>query len=286
MYKTFYTWLNLNECAVVSDKDDLTLNLVTNLEIRVEVIPWMWGKLLETESDTLLLLIEVKNNDLDLLVKSDNLFRVIDTAPREIGDMDKTVHTAKVNEYAVIGDILDCSLENLTLLKLTDELCSLLLLLCLKKCLVGNYHIAELLIDLNDLAVNILVDKLVIVADRLDVDLRTWKEGLDSEHVDNHTALGAGLYKSLYYLILLECLVNSVPRLEGTCLTVRKNELSFSVLCRLDIHLYLVSDLEVRIIAELGYRNNALVLASDGNNNFALVHRCNNTLYNIVLNDL
>ena len=200
--------------------------------------------------------------------------------------MDKTVHTAKVNEYAVIGDILDCSLENLALLKLTDELCSLLLLLCLKKCLVGNYHIAELLIDLNDLAVNILVDKLVIVADRLDVDLRTWKEGLDSEHVDNHTALGAGLYKSLYNLILLECLVNSVPRLEGTSLTVRKNELSFSVLCRLNIHLYLVSDLKVRIIAELGYRNNALALAADSNNNFALVHRCNNTLYNIVLNDL
>ena len=85
--------------------------------------------------------------------------------------MDETVNTAEVNEYAVVGDILDNALEYLTLLKLADELCPLLLLLCLEKSLVGHNYIAELLIDLYNLAIYVLVNKLVVVADRLDVDL-------------------------------------------------------------------------------------------------------------------
>ena len=38
-------------------------------------------KLLETEGDPLLLLIEVENDNFDLLVELDNLFRVVHAAP-------------------------------------------------------------------------------------------------------------------------------------------------------------------------------------------------------------
>ena len=36
--------------------------------------------------------------------------------------MDETVNTAEVNEYAVVGDVLDGTLEHLTLFELADEL--------------------------------------------------------------------------------------------------------------------------------------------------------------------
>ena len=81
MDKTLYAWLNLNECTVVSDENNLTLNLVTNLEVSVKKIPRMCSKLLETESDSLLSLIEVEDNNVNLLIESNNLLWMVDTAP-------------------------------------------------------------------------------------------------------------------------------------------------------------------------------------------------------------
>ena len=127
MDKSLNAWLNLNECAVVSDENNFTLNLVTNLDVRIEAVPRMWSKLLETESDSLLLLIEIENNNLNLLIELNNLFRIVYAAPREVCDMDKTVNATEVNEYTIVSDVLDCSLENLAFLKLADDLTLLLL---------------------------------------------------------------------------------------------------------------------------------------------------------------
>ena len=71
MDQTLYARSNLNECTVVSDNDNLTLDVVTNLDVSVESIPWVWSELLETESDTLLLLIEVDDNNVDLVVRQE-----------------------------------------------------------------------------------------------------------------------------------------------------------------------------------------------------------------------
>ena len=102
MDETLYTRNDLHECAIVSDEDDLTLNLVTNLEVSIEAVPRMWSELLVTESDSLLLLIEIEYNDLDLLVELYELLRVIYAAPREVCDMDETVNATEVNEYTCL----------------------------------------------------------------------------------------------------------------------------------------------------------------------------------------
>ena len=68
MYKTFNAGLDFDECAVVSDEDDLALDLVTDLEIGIEVVPGMRSELLQTEGDTLLLLFVFDQEDLDILV--------------------------------------------------------------------------------------------------------------------------------------------------------------------------------------------------------------------------
>ena len=74
MDKTLDTRLDLYESTVIGDENDFTLNLVTDLEVRIESIPRMNRKLLETEGDSLLGLIEVEDNDIDLLVEVNNLF--------------------------------------------------------------------------------------------------------------------------------------------------------------------------------------------------------------------
>ena len=78
----------------------------------------MRGKLLQTESDALLLVVEVEDDNVNLLIELDNLVRIADAAPREIGDVDESVNTAQVNEYTVRSDVLDGTFENLTLFEL------------------------------------------------------------------------------------------------------------------------------------------------------------------------
>jgi len=59
------TRLNLYESTVVSHNNYLTLNVIANLKVRIQRIPRVLSELLDTESDTLLLLIEVEDMYLD-----------------------------------------------------------------------------------------------------------------------------------------------------------------------------------------------------------------------------
>ena len=131
----------------------------------------MGKELLETESDALLLVIEIENYHIELLVELHNLLGMAYAAPRKVGDMNETVNAAKVDEHTVAGDVLDCTLKYLTFLKLSDDLTLLLLKLGLDESLVADNDILEFLIDLNDLELHGLAHEDIIVADGLDVDL-------------------------------------------------------------------------------------------------------------------
>ena len=96
----------------------------------------MWSELLQTESDAVLFVVEVEDNHVDLLVELNHLVRIIYAAPREVGDMDESVNTTEVNEYAVRSDVLNSTLEDLTLLELTDDFLLLSLKFLLDKSLV------------------------------------------------------------------------------------------------------------------------------------------------------
>ena len=149
-----------------------------------------------------------------------------------------------------------------------------------------NDNIAELLIDLDNLEVHGLVNKLIVILDRPDVDLGAREERLDAEHVHDHTALCAGLHVSLYNLALVECLVDHIPGTELTSLLVRKNELSFLVLRGLNVNLNLVTCLELRVVTEFRSGNDAFALVTDVHEDFPLVDSCNCTFDNLTRLDL
>ena len=273
MDQTLYARSNLNECTVVSDNDNLTLDVVTNLNVRVESIPWVWGELLETKSDTLLLLIEVDDNNVDLVVESNNLVWIAYAAPREVCDVDESVNTTEVNEYTIRCDILNSTLENLTLLKLRDDLLALSLELCLDECLVRNNNIAELLIDLNNLELHCLAYEYVVVTYWVYVNLAAWKECLDAEYVNDHTTLSAALDVTLNDLLIIKSSVNTLPRLAEASLLVRKDQLTLLVFLILYVNLYNVTDLKIWVVAELACCDDTIALVTDVNNNFLLVNR-------------
>ena len=251
MDKTFDAGFDLDECAVVGDENNLSGDLVANLEVGIQVVPRMRGELLETKSNPLLLIVEVENDHLDLLAERDDLLGVVDTAPGEIGDVDETVHSAKVHEHTVVGDVLDLAFEDLTLLQFADEFSPLGFLLSLEQSFVRDDHIVELLVDLDDLEVYRLTDELIVIMDRLDIDVAAGEESLDAKDVHDHTALRAGLHIALDDLVLLESLADAVPGLESAGLLVGKHELALLVLGRLYEYFYLVTNLKVRVVAEI-----------------------------------
>ena len=127
MYKTFYAGSDFKECAIIGHDNNFAIDLVANLKLCVESIPGMGLELLEAEGDALLLVIEVENDDIEFLVEFDNFAGMVHATPGKVGDVYKTVDTAKVDEYAIGGDVLDSSFEHLTLFELGNDLALLLL---------------------------------------------------------------------------------------------------------------------------------------------------------------
>ena len=262
---------NLNECTVVGHNDNLTLHLVADLEVWIKGIPWMCRKLLQAKGDTLLLLIEVEDNDLDLLVELHNLLRIAYAAPAEVCDVDETVNATEVNEYTIRGDVLDSTLDDLALLKLRDEFLALLFELSLDEHLVADNDIAVLLVDLHNLEFHCLVDEYVIVTDWLNVNLRTWEECLDAKDINDHTTLGATLHETSDNLLVLESLVDTGPRSSGASLLVREHELTSAILGRINVNLYFITFFQVGIVAELRCWDYALALVANVYDNLTLV---------------
>ena len=96
----------------------------------------MRHELLQAESDALLLFVEVENNHIELLVRLNDVVRIVNTAPREVGDVDKTIYATQVDEHTVRGDVLNSTFEYLTLFELSDNFLALLFELSFNECLV------------------------------------------------------------------------------------------------------------------------------------------------------
>ncbi len=61
----------------------------------------MRSELLQTESDTLLLIVEIKDNNVELLIEFNHFLRIAYAAPRQVSDVNQTVYATQVDEYAV-----------------------------------------------------------------------------------------------------------------------------------------------------------------------------------------
>ena len=81
MDQTLDSRCDLDEGTIVGHDDNLALDLVANLEVGIQSLPRMGRKLLQTQSNTLLLLVEVDDNDLELLVQMNDLLGVVYAAP-------------------------------------------------------------------------------------------------------------------------------------------------------------------------------------------------------------
>ena len=283
MDQTLYARSDLDECTIVGHHHNLTLHVVAYLQVRIQSIPRMRSQLLQTESNTLLLVVEIQDNHVDLLIQFHNFVRIVYAAPRQVGNVDQTVYATQVDEYTIAGDVLDGTFQYLALLQLADDFLLLLLQLGLDESLVADNNILVLLIDFHNLEFHGLTHENIIVTNRFNVNLAAGQEGLDAKHVNNHTALSAALNESLNDFFILQSLVDTIPRTACTSLLVRENQLTLLVLLVLDVNLNCVTNLQVWIVAEFAGGNDTIALEADVDYNLALVHSNYGTVDHIVV---
>ncbi len=245
--------------------------LVAHLEVCIESIPWMWSKLLQTESNALLLVVEVDNNNVELLIEFYNLVWIAYAAPREVCDVDETINATEVDEYTVRSDVLNGTFKNLTLLELANDFLLLSLELCFDESLVANYNVAEFLVDLNNLEFHGLTNECIVVADRLHVNLAAWEECFCTKYVNNHTTLSAALHEALNDFVFLKRSVYALPRACSASLCVGEYETTLLVLKVFNVNLYCVANGEFWIVAEFVGVDNALAFVANVNYYFAVV---------------
>src|SRR6185437_15215524 len=266
--QTLDALLELDECAIVGDREDAAADLRTDGVALCGVEPRIRRELLEAERDALLFLVELEDLNLNLIAYIDQIARVREAAPAHVRDVQQAVEAAHVNECAVVGEVLDGAGEDRALLEVLEGDGLAGVLLFLENLLARDDDVAALLVELDDADLELLADVAVEVANGTNLNLRARKEGLDAD-IDREAALDARDDHTLHRSLGVGSLFELVPHLVAQCLLVA-DEVTALLLFALDHDLNRVADVELGragVIDDLFEGNETLGLETDINDN-------------------
>ena len=149
--------LDLDERAVVGDVGDLAEEARARRVAARQADPRVLAQLLHAERDAVLLLVELEDLRRDFVADRQHFRRMLDAAPREIGDVQQAVDAAEVDERAVIGDVLDDALDDGAFLQRRQELLALLAQARLEHGAARHDDVVALAVELDDLELERLV---------------------------------------------------------------------------------------------------------------------------------
>jgi hypothetical protein len=241
----------LHEGAVVGHVGDAAGHAGAGRVLLRHVRPGVFGELLGSERHALGLAVELQDHDLDLVADLHEVRRVVDAAPRHVGDVQQAIEAAEVHERAVVGEVLDDAAQHAAFLEKLQGLLLARLLLDLNHRLAGEDDVAALLVDRDDLEVQVLAPESLEVLDGLHVHERARQERLDAD-VDREAALDAvddapadGRARAVGLLYL-------VPDLHLLGLVLGQDDVAVLVLGSLEKHVDRVALLDGDLAGEVG----------------------------------
>ena len=270
--ETFNTAVEFDECTVISDGNNLTLNDSAFRITFGDILPRMRLKLLHAERDAFLLVVEVEDHDFDFLTELEHFGRVVDALVAHVGDVEEAIYAAKVDECTEVGDVLDDTLADLVLLESFENVATLLVAFFFENNTARNDDVATSLVDLDNLEVEFLADKSVDVRNLTEVDLRAREEGIDTKEVDDNAALDALRESAAYDFVVFECSVDAIPHANEVSLLLGEDEATVFVFELFDEHFDFGTEFERISILEFGAINNAFGLVVHVDENFLVVH--------------
>src|SRR5262249_37627839 len=170
-----------------SERDHLGDAALDDVVDRVAVehlLPRIGLRLLETERDALAVAVDVEHLDLDLLADLEHLRRVVDVAPRQLGDVDQAVHAVQVDEGAEVDDVRDHAGDDVARVERVEDRLPHLLALVLEDGAAREHDVVPRAVELDHLAAELRAEELVQILDAADVDERRGQEAAHAEIQD------------------------------------------------------------------------------------------------------
>src|SRR5690606_25670527 len=153
-----------------------------------ELLPGGFLGGLEGQGDALALHVDVEDLDGDLLADLDDLARLVDVLPGQLGDVHQAVHAAQVHERTEVDDRGDDALADLALLQGVEEGLADLRLGLLQPGATGQDHVVAVLVQLDDLGLELAAHVGLQVADAAHLDQGGREEAAQAD-VEDETAL-------------------------------------------------------------------------------------------------
>jgi hypothetical protein len=238
--------LQLDESAIIRDVGDAALEARGRRVFELHALPGIGLELLHAERDALRLRIEADDLDLDGLADMQRLRRMIDAPPGDVRHMEQAVDAAQIDEGAVIGDVLDDTLEDLAFLEARDQLRACLGAALFEDSATRDDDVAARAIHLEDLERLRRAQERRDVAHGTDIHLASGQESHGAVQVDGEAALDAVEDDAGHALIRLEALLELRPGFFSPRLLARDLRLAVLVLHPLEVDLDGVAGLDLR----------------------------------------
>src|SRR3982751_1485151 len=233
-----------------------------------ELTPRVLLRRLQRQGDTLAVEVDVEDLDGDLLAHLDDLGRVVDVLPGQLGDVHQTIDAAEVDERTEVDDRGDDAGADLALGQLVEELAANLGLRLLQPLPAGQDDVVAVLVELDDLGLELAAHVGLQVADAAHLDQRGGQEPAQADVEDEDTLddLDDGAGDDLVGFLL------GLDRAPGALVLgalLGQDQAAFLVLLLEDESFYLVADLDdlvgvdVVLDGELTRGDDALGLVAD-----------------------
>src|SRR6202171_4557374 len=279
--QAFDARLQFDERAVVGDVGDAAGEARVQRILGLDALPRIVQQLLHAERDTVGLMGDCDDLDLDGLADGEHLGRVIDPPPGDIGHMQQAVDAAEINERTVIGDVLDHAVDHLTLFEILHQFLALLGAGLFENRAARHHGVAAAAVHLEDLERLRVVHQGCDVADRADIDLRARQEGNRAVEVDGEAALDLVEDDAVNLLVVFEGPLELAPAFLAARLVARQHGFAERILDAVEEHLDHVPDLEFAFAAgpgEFAQRHTAFGLQADVDDGHILLDRNNDAL--------
>src|SRR6185437_5724362 len=211
MDQAFDARLQLDECAIVGNVGDAAPEFGTRGVLVLDAFPRIGLELFHAERDAMRLRIETHHLHLDALADMQGLRRMVDAPPRDVGDMQQTVDAAKIDERAVIGDVLHDAGQDLAFLEAGDQLGAGLGAAFLEHRASRHHDIAAAAIHLEDLERLRRAEQGGDIAHRADIDLAAGQERDGAVEIDGEATFDAAENGAVDALVRLKALFEQGP---------------------------------------------------------------------------
>ncbi len=273
VHQTLDSVAQLHEGAERDELGHATLDDGANGVLLDEHLPRILGGLLEAKGDALAVEIHVEDLDGNLVSDLDDLGRVVDVAPGQLGDVNESVDAAEVHKGTEVDDRRDRTLEDLTLGQVAQNGSPLVLAAFLEHHAARKDDVVAVAIHLDDTGLEALTHEAGKILDPAEIDERCRQEAAQADVEDESTLDDLDDFAvDVFAVVELGFDVDPGALVLGTLLG--KDKTAILVLLLENQCLYLVAEGDdvagICILAngKLAGRNNALRLVADVQQDF------------------